>query len=279
MKNLFQFSIIMVIVAFIASVNTHAFAQNSQNNGNGAILEDLNRLAGEIIEDIAESQTNAGDGLAVHDSDIKGAIGTHDSGIKGVLDTHDVNMTLDHDTLASDHEDLDGKLNQIVEASGRCSDAWSKIIDAPERFELVMDDQAVLDHETCLVWEKSPQSTVAEWDFAIAKCFMKKVGDRTGWRMPTIEELATLPQSSAFGQRLPVDHPFDNIQRNIYWSSTKNISTSSVNPTDSIWVVDFTVDGNVSLAGLNKTGPEPQPKNEFNYWCVRGGQGNVGHID
>src|SRR5262249_23712454 len=60
------------------------------------------------------------------------------------------------------------------------------------------NSDAVLDRETGLVWEKSPSSTPLPWEDpnapvnAATHCNQLKVGNRAGWRLPTVQELATL---------------------------------------------------------------------------------------
>jgi len=98
------------------------------------------------------------------------------------------------------------------------------------RFKCVMDAAAVLDKETGLVWEKSPEVVGTDpkaknWARAVNYCLDKAVGGRKGWRLPTIEELASLLEpGSASTVLLPTGHPFINIQGTFYWSATTNSS-------------------------------------------------------
>jgi hypothetical protein len=84
-------------------------------------------------------------------------------------------------------------------------------------------NDAVLDKKTGLLWEKSPQTTSSRWSVARRTCVEKRVGGQTGWRLPSLEELASLvdytiaPPSLA----LPPGHPFLSIQSSVYWSSTR----------------------------------------------------------
>jgi len=138
--------------------------------------------------------------------------------------------------------------------------AWYQKLAASDRFQLVLDDAAVLDKETGLVWEKSPDTTTRTWVNAILYAYQKEVGGRKGWRLPTIEELASLVDTSVSGSpKLPSGHPFTNVQSHVYWSSTTDVNNASY-----AWGVDF-YDGFVGYDG----------KSYNNYvWCVRGGHGH-----
>lgn len=139
--------------------------------------------------------------------------------------------------------------------------AWSqKITDASKRFQSVLDGEAVLDKETGLVWEKSPDTTQRFWSNAIYYTNNKVVGGRKGWRMPTLEELASLVDPTQSNPALPSGHPFTNIQLWQYWSSTTDVLSASFAAT-----VRFN-DGLVNY--FNKT-------TFTSYvWCVRGGKGH-----
>ena len=97
---------------------------------------------------------------------------------------------------------------------------WSQKLPAAERFVIVLDGAAVLDKETGLVWEKSPDSAYRDWPTAVSYCYTKTVGDRKGWRLPTIEEFASLIDAAQSNPALPSGHPFLNLKTDYYWSST-----------------------------------------------------------
>ena len=138
--------------------------------------------------------------------------------------------------------------------------AWYQKLAASDRFQLVLDDAAVLDKETGLVWEKSPDTTTRTWVNAILYAYQKEVGGRKGWRLPTIEELASLVDTSVSGSpKLPSGHPFANVQSNDYWSSTTDVGSAS-----NAWVVGF---GYGRVIRLVKSG-------NYYVWCVRGGHGH-----
>jgi hypothetical protein len=139
---------------------------------------------------------------------------------------------------------------------------WDKQIDGKGRFEVLkhFDDEAVLDKETGLVWERSPSDPLL-WLNAHGRCNRLTTGDRLGWRLPTLQELASLVDPSvASAPKLPAGHPFENVQTFFpYWSATTAASDAS-----SAWAVNFS-NGNL-VGGVAKS-------NGMLVWCVRGGQG------
>jgi len=123
---------------------------------------------------------------------------------------------------------------------------------------------AVLDNETGLVWDRSPSPDDWQWSSAVRRCHTREVGGRFGWRLPTVEELASLIDPSQTSPALPESHPFLNIQvdpGHTYWTQT----TDSSNESDAWWVEfdSHTIDA-TSKGGFRKT------------WCVRGGHGTGG---
>ena len=136
---------------------------------------------------------------------------------------------------------------------------WSQIIPGSERFELVMGGAAVLDKETGLVWDQSPNHIKKTWYYACSNCYQREVANRKGWRLPTIEELASLVDNDNLYPALPTDHPFSNVQLFSYWSSTTNAPDASY-----AWFVGFD-DGYVGYYDKSS---------DHHVWCVRGGHGH-----
>ena len=147
-------------------------------------------------------------------------------------------------------------------------ESWDeKITKASKRFTVLsaFNNEAVLDKETQLVWEKSPGETDGvpgitaadrlAWASARVHCLNKNVGGRKGWRLPSFVELASLEDPANTNAALPTGHPFTNIQSNDYWSA----STNAAGPT-SAWRVSFD-DGFVGFA---------LKSNSHFVWCVRG---------
>ena len=107
--------------------------------------------------------------------------------------------------------------------------SWDQKISDPTRRFVVLsafNNEAVLDKETQLVWERTPNPGVRDtYSEAIDPsnydnaCFGRYTGARGGWRVPSIHELATLFN----GGSLPAGHPFINIAsgfQDFYWSVT-----------------------------------------------------------
>lgn len=145
--------------------------------------------------------------------------------------------------------------------------SWDQTLPAFTRFIVLtnMNSEAVLDRETGLVWERAPDSTARTWVSAQAFCNDRIVGNRKGWRLPTIQELASLvdPSVPLPGPTLPAGHPFTNVQSgptplSDYWSAT-----SAAFDAAAAWLVYFN-HGSVNV--------DFKSVDAF-VWCVRGGQG------
>ncbi len=114
---------------------------------------------------------------------------------------------------------------------------WSRQINNPNRFKVLGDfsGKAVLDRETGLVWEQSPLSPskgetgLLDWESAQSRCNGLTVCNRMGWRLPTIQELASQvdPSVGFPGPTLPAGHPFIEVQSSDYWSATTVASSGS----------------------------------------------------
>ncbi|MBI1912231.1 MAG: DUF1566 domain-containing protein [Deltaproteobacteria bacterium] len=141
--------------------------------------------------------------------------------------------------------------------------AWYQKLSANKRFQLVLDGEAVLDRETGLVWERSPDTTLRNWYQAIFHCYNMNLGGRKGWRLPTVEELASLIDPTQSNPALPAGHPFQNVQSFWYWSAT---TLAFAGYTGDAWGVYFNV-GSVDNDAKSINGY---------VWCVRGGQGYDG---
>lgn len=141
---------------------------------------------------------------------------------------------------------------------------WSQVLPASERFRLVMNGAAVLDKETGLVWERQPLTIEFLWKDAYQFAFNNEAGGRLGWRIPTIEELASLVDRSVSGSaKLPSGHPFTNVMPDYYWSSTTAVHDARYN-----YSVHF---------GHGLLGPvADNTAAMIRVWRVRGGYGHNG---
>ena len=136
--------------------------------------------------------------------------------------------------------------------------AWHQTLPSESRFTLVMAEEAVLDHETGLVWERTLSTEAQTWIQAKFTCASKTVGGRQGWRLPSFPELASLLAPAVPGfPKLPNGHPFNNVESVGYWSSTSFIPFPPASEEDA-WMVFMS--GNVSTNLKLDLG---------NVWCVR----------
>ena len=137
---------------------------------------------------------------------------------------------------------------------------WDQALPVSQRFVILpaFNSDAVLDKETGLVWEKSPQTTAVSSANVRLTCLNKAVGGRKGWRLPSLPELASLvdPSVASPGPTLPSGHPFMAVQSANYWSGSVHAENPAL-----MWGVGF---GNGAVLGLSKAF-------EQRAWCVRGG--------
>ena len=194
------------------------------------------------------------------------------SGGPGVAPTWAQNPTPQQQQLRQILDKLDQVLAATKAASAQAESAksagnediqtmqWDKAMPASQRFVVLVafNNEAVLDKETGLVWEKSPQSAAVSLPNARLACASKAVGGRKGWRLPALPELASLvdPSVASPGPTLPAGHPFLAVQSANYWSASAHVD----NPTLT-WGVGFS---NGAALGVSKAFDQ-------RVWCVRGG--------
>jgi hypothetical protein len=141
--------------------------------------------------------------------------------------------------------------------------SWdTKINDGSKRFVVLADfnNEAVLDRETGLVWEKSPDTDSRTWEASQIHCNTLTTGGRLGWRLPTIQELASLIDPTQTNPSLPSGHPFSEnvLSDQLFFSTTSDTDTSNA------WIAAF---------GLGTVAPNYSKTAISHAWCVRGGQG------
>ncbi len=154
------------------------------------------------------------------------------------------------------------------------SQSWDKKIDGAARFKILdeFNKEAVLDKETGLVWERTPEPAGGSWPFIDDECFSHFTGGRLGWRPPTIEEVLSLmdPLQNLTG-KLPVGHPFDLGESRITPRQFWTMTSAAVQPpnNDFAYVANFEPGGSlfadIKISELHR------------FWCVRGGHGYDGN--
>ena len=161
---------------------------------------------------------------------------------------------------------------QITNRGGIYSVTWSNHTPNP-RFAIYKSgtpgdplDDMVVDRETGLVWERSPIAvTTSDWGAAVTYCYQRTLGGRKGWRLPTVEELASLIDTTNSFPALPDNHPFSVVTQGFYWTATTCIATGCTNHAWRVGIHDGAV------------GAEIKTDADFYVWCVRGGHGYDGY--
>ena len=148
--------------------------------------------------------------------------------------------------------------------------SWDRRMDnAKRRFKVLngFNAEAVLDKETGLVWERRPSKEAVAWPNARLLCAQKAVGGRGGWRLPIFNELASLVDPAVTDPtvpRLPVGHPFLDVEPAAYWSATVFVDEPGF-----ALIVNFVVisgsDAPIAVFDANAKG------GLYRLWAVRGG--------
>ena len=138
--------------------------------------------------------------------------------------------------------------------------AWDRKLPTATRFVVLTNwnSEAVLDKETGLVWERSPDAATSTWFEQTLACTNRTIGTRKGWRLPSVHELGSLLHPEQGDPALPLGHPFTNVQSAAYWSAT----TTAGDPTRAL-ALDIAIHGGLMVSRLKL--------NVFPAWCVRGG--------
>jgi hypothetical protein len=141
---------------------------------------------------------------------------------------------------------------------------WGRKIPMSERFVVLAQfgNQAALDKESQLVWEKIPEASAMSWYQAdYNRCAITPIGGRYGWRLPSrFELMSLLDPSVSTGPKLPLGHPFMGIVNGSkFW-------TSSTVPNPNVdYVMHVTVGPTISQGGNLR-----ESANIARAWCVRG---------
>ena len=146
--------------------------------------------------------------------------------------------------------------------------SWDQQIPTAQRFIVLSNwkDEALLDRETGLVWERSPVSaTRIGWFDAVAECESLAVASRLGWRLPSVQELTSLLDPTQSNPALPAGNPFQAISSafgSLFWTSATAEADASVAK-----AVNFS-NGSITQQPKVPTVPLVQGAR---FWCVRGG--------
>jgi Protein of unknown function (DUF1566) len=150
---------------------------------------------------------------------------------------------------------------------------WDVKISGSSRFKVLSDfnGEAVLDRETGLVWEQTPEPGAGSWSFIDDECFAHFTGGRLGWRPPTLEEILSLMDPlQNFTGKLPLGHPFnlgdERVSRQ-FWTMTSAV----VQPPDNTFAYVANFEPGGSFFADNKISVTHR------FWCVRGGHGYDGN--
>ena len=147
---------------------------------------------------------------------------------------------------------------------------WNKkIINAQERFSVLSEfnNEAVLDRETGLVWERTPSTQPVQWPNARLVCAQKGVGGRGGWRLPAFNELSSLVDPAVHNIGVPQlasGHPFQQVQPASYWSDTQFADEPGF-----ALVIDFQF--NAATPGQVRVNDANTAGGLYRVWAVRGG--------
>jgi Protein of unknown function (DUF1566) len=153
------------------------------------------------------------------------------------------------------------------------SQTWDLKISGSGRFKVLSDfnGEAVLDRETGLVWEQTPEPGAGSWSFIDDECFAHFTGGRLGWRPPTLEEILSLMDPlQNFTGKLPQGHPFnlgDERTSRQFWTMTSAV----VQPPDNTFAYVANFEPGGSFFADNKISVTHR------FWCVRGGHGYDGN--
>jgi hypothetical protein len=151
--------------------------------------------------------------------------------------------------------------------------SWSQQLPVATRFIVLANwnNEAVLDRETGLVWQRDP-SVGGNLNYlnSALTCNQARTGGRFGWRLPSLHEFSSLfdPANTATAGvvALPTGHPFTNVVLGPYWTGSTNSSNSAnawtFNPTP------FNPGGFVFCCGVVDF---PKSGVALPQWCVRGG--------
>ena len=100
----------------------------------------------------------------------------------------------------------------IVNGPYYATPSWDQTLPVAGRFLVLsnFNNDAVLDRETGLVWQRTPSTAPLAWLPAYDGCLRESTGGRKAWRLPSAPEVMSLfdPVPASMSP-LPVGHPFN----------------------------------------------------------------------
>lgn len=160
---------------------------------------------------------------------------------------------------AQSQKDLLEQILGVLRSFGDVSTSWSRALPAADRFAVLADfnDEAVLDRNTGLVWQRTPDDLGRSIFGASYYCLNTSIGGQKGWRLPNITELTSLVDPSVTTEpTLPAGAPFEFNRHVFFWSGSMRHGF-----TDLVWSLNFRL-GLVDDAEFALS---------LSTWCVRGG--------
>jgi hypothetical protein len=133
------------------------------------------------------------------------------------------------------------ELKTVFQDKGLRDSSWNPDGDFPNKYELqtLNSDKVVIDHASGLMWQQSGSSDTMTWDKAqeyIKQLNNNRYAGFADWRLPTIEELASLLEPTQKSGDLYID-PLFGTSQTWCWSADQAASGA-------VWVVRFS-DGHV----------------------------------
>ena len=157
------------------------------------------------------------------------------------------------------------RILDLLQSYGDVSRSWSAALPSAERFVVLpaFNNEAVLDRNTGLVWERSPNRDSMHWPGAQYACLNATTGGQMGWRLPSISELTSLVDPARMNPSLPAGSPFNLGGQVFFWSATRRALF-----TDLAWGVNIRDGGFVD---------DYEFFLQVSSWCVRGGTNSDEH--
>jgi hypothetical protein len=116
---------------------------------------------------------------------------------------------------------------RVIECSGASQDGSLRLGSSWPEPRFIVTGDVVHDRLTGLIWLKHADLTGERvgWQQAlesVAQWSQKKDEEKIDWRLPTINELASIVDCEACLPALPAEHPFTGVQSS-YWTSTSSL--------------------------------------------------------